>query len=505
MTTANPQLASTRPTHSWLRKVHVVYLPGPAAPLLNDVVENLLEHFRGREHFIQDIPDEKTDVILTTALFGEPLKWRDALLFTARRRYKLDHSPTVFTLVSVTREKLNETLEYFKQVLDKEPPDPQDFAFPGLAPSAYRTLYEQGRRGGPIMALMRTVQTQAMSIRVILVVGDEKVEEAFTFDLVGAFPRTGGSNEPEFYEDLVYRILTAVSTGEITKHRLEGDLIPHEVWRSLSTPAAMRIAGRELGKRQFFTQMVRVADLVHVPALDEAVSSQYSEGCFATWDADIDALVATVTGSARPVDKDNLTDEELAVIVGVRPDGLGARVQHVEGKRNDPPSSEAVELIELDQPLPRVNVVVGEDGKVITCTLVDRPEESRSVPVARSKLHGHRGVRGFDPQLVEHVALDEPFYHYPVSCSTEAQARAIKAAFSRSQAFNDPEDPRQIVFTVLPGHGIVIAEKWVPGKVPFQVMWEFMDSSALQVENAIPQGPLSFVPDEDGQMVLVTK
>jgi hypothetical protein len=122
--------------------------------------------------------------------------------------------------------------------------------------------------------------------------------------------------------------------------------------------------------------------------------------------------------------------------------------------------------------------------------------------VARSKLHGHRGVKAFDPGRVEHVSLDTPFYHYPVSCSTEAQARAIKSAFGRSEALNNPEDPRQVVFTVLPGHGVVIVEKWVPGKAPFQVMWEYMDAGYLQVENAIPQGSLDYIPSEGGMMEL---
>jgi hypothetical protein len=98
--------------------------------------------------------------------------------------------------------------------------------------------------------------------------------------------------------------------------------------------------------------------------------------------------------------------------------------------------------------------------------------------------------------------LDKPYYHYPVSCSTEAQALAIKAAFSRSEALRNPEDPRQVVFTILPGHGIVIVEKWIGGKAPFEVMWEFMDSGALQVENVVPQGPLVFTPGEKGMMVL---
>jgi sulfhydrogenase subunit gamma (sulfur reductase) len=247
-------------------------------------------------------------------------------------------------------------------------------------------------------------------------------------------------------------------------------------------------------------QMIRISDLVHVPAIDEAISRQYSEGCFTTWDPQISGLIATITGSARPVDKDNLTDDEIAVIVGVRPDGLGALVRNVEGKRNDPPSSEAVEMIEMDLPLPKISVHVQADGLVSERGTPGN--YTYEVPVARSKLHGHRGVSSFNPQLVEHVSLDEPFYHFPVSCSTEAQARAIRDAYARSEALNDPKDLRQVIFTVLPGHGVVIAEKWVPGKLPFQVIWEFMDSGDLQIENYIPQGPLTYELNNNGMMVL---
>ncbi|MGQ0601504.1 MAG: hypothetical protein ACT4QE_07380, partial [Anaerolineales bacterium] len=246
----------------------------------------------------------------------------------------------------------------------------------------------------------------------------------------------------------------------------------------------MRVAGQQFGRRNFFTEMIRVQDMVALPAVGEAIASQYSEGCFATWDARLGALIATITGSARPVVKESITDDELAVITGARTDGLGAVVRHVEGKRNDPPSSEAVELIDMDGALPSVRVA------------------GVSVPAARSKLHGHRGVAAFNPRRVEFVPVDEPYYHYPVSCSTDAQARAIKAAFGRSQTLHDTADPRVVVFTVMPGHGVVLAEKWVPGNAPLQVLWEMMDSGDLQVDNRVPQGLHTYAPGEGGRMVL---
>jgi hypothetical protein len=478
-----------RPAHTWLRKIAVTYVPGSSTPMLEEFVEKLLDEFRRWGHTVQGKPDDGTDVIITSALFDESLRWREALLFTARRRFDLHHLPMIVTLVSITPKKFQEQLDYFEKVLEKTIPYPEDFRFPGLSSYAYKTLYDQGRRGGPLLSIVRLVQTQAMSIRVILVVGEQEPLEAYTFDLVGAHPRTDASDPNAFYEDLFLRIVTAASTNEITDHKVIGDPISKKVWKSLNTPADMHKAGMQLGRRKFFTEMIRVSHLTTVPALDEALASQYSEGCFASWDESIGALITTVTGSARPVEKDNLTDDELAVIVGVRPDGKGALVRHVEGKRNDLPSSEAVELFDMDEPLPRISL--GPKWKV-----------NAQVPVTRSKLHGHRGVRAFDPDLVEYVGLDTPYYHYPVSCSTKAQADAIKAAFSRSESLNYPDDPRQVIFTILPGHGVVIAEKWVWGKGPFQVMWEFMDSGALQIDKFVPQGPLAFVQGSDERMHL---
>jgi hypothetical protein len=298
-------------------------------------------------------------------------------------------------------------------------------------------------------------------------------------------------DHPAFYEDIVLRMVTTVCTKEVTDHQVVGESIPRHLWQSLGTPEDMSAAGRQLGARNFFTEMVRITDVVQVPAVGDSVADQYSEGCFSTWDVNLGALVATVTGSARPVDKSNITEDDLAVLVGVRPDGSGALVRHVEGKRNSPPSTEAVEMVDMDHSLPKISLDSGWGVRA-------------SVPVARSKLHGHRGIAGFHPGHVEFAPLEPQYYHYLVSCGTGAQAVAIREAFARAEALQNPEDPRQVVFSVLPGHGTVIVEKWVPGTAPFQTIWEHMDAGFLQVDAGVPQGPMTYVPDHDGLMVLRT-
>ncbi|RLC66399.1 MAG: hypothetical protein DRI48_04740, partial [Chloroflexi bacterium] len=384
--------------------MNVAYVPGPSIPVLEEVAEGLMDCFHRLGHHVQEAPDRRTDIVLTTARFGQPLNWRDALLFTVRRRFELDHSPAIYTLVNVSPAQFQRQLEHFRTVLEKDPPDPADYDFAGLAPRAYQVLFEQGRRGGPILALQRVVQSQVKCIDVLLVIGEERPLEAYLFNLVGAHPRIEAEDRGFFYRDIVLRVVTTLSTTTVTAHQVVGEPISRELWRRLSTPAAMCKAGRQLGRRKFFTKMVRIADLVSVPAMTDAVSSQYSEGCFATWEPALDALIATVTGSARPVDKGSITEDDLAVIVGVRPDGQGAQVRHVAGKRNDPPSSEAVEMRGMDSSLP-------------TITLEADWGAPAPVPVVRSKLHGHRGIAAYDPLYAEYVPMAVPYHYYPVSCA----------------------------------------------------------------------------------------
>jgi hypothetical protein len=186
--------------------------------------------------------------------------------------------------------------------------------------------------------------------------------------------------------------------------------------------------------------------------------------------------------------KGSISEKDLAVIVGLQADGSGALVRQVEGRRNAPPSSEAVEMIAMDEPLP-------------TVTLGGEWQVAAEVPVVRSKLHGHRGISAYDARTVEYVPMAAAYHHFPVTCATEAQARGIVNAFSRSEALQNPADPRQVVFTVLPGHGTVVVEKWVVGTAPFQTIWEAMDRGFLEVSSEVPQGPIAYAPDGDAHQV----
>lgn len=463
------------PTHSWLRQLNVSYVQGPSSGLAERVASELMNYFHQEGHSTESTPAPETNVILATAQLGEPLGWREALLFTARRRYKLNHVPTVFTIVQALPEQFNEWMDRVKQILEGGPDGEPWQHFAGIPETAAETLYRQGKRGGAILYLLRILQIQTKCIRVLLVIGNEQPVSAFLFDLVGAHPQIKFEEAQSFYRDIATRIMTAASTEEITNHQVVEPEIKQEEWDNLSTIKEMTQASQELGRRDFFTEMIKVSQLAEIPGFSDAISNQYSEGCFATWDTRLNGLLTTITGSARPVRKENITDKDLAVIVGIKPEHDGALIRKVEGHPNHPPSSEAVEMIGMDLDLPKIVLPNGAQ-----------------VPVIRSKLHGHRGVQSFDPARVEYVSLPESYLHYPVSCSTDAQYRAVQTAFSSSAALQNPADPRQIVFTVLPGHGVVMVEKWVEGKQAFQAIWEAMDKKDIEITNTIPQGPFRF-------------
>lgn len=460
-------------THSWLKELSISYVPGPATLLSQQVASGLIEHFREEGHQATAQPSSETEVILTTARLGEPLRWREALLFTARRRFRLKHVPTVFTIVHALPQEFSEWLAKAEIVLNGDPEAAPPFD--DIPESGARTLYQQGKRGGPILYVLRILQIQTKCIRVLLVIGAEQPHYAFLFDLVGAHPEIKFEEPQTFYKDIATRIQTAASTHEITNHQVVDPTIPHQEWEDLPAIHEMTRASHELGKRDFFTEMIKVSQVAEIPGFSEVISNQYSEGCFATWVPRIDGLLTTITGSARPVRKENITDKDLAVIVGIKPERDGALIRKVEGHPNHPPSSEAVEMIGMDLQLPRITL-----------------EGGAHAPVIRSKLHGHRSIRSFDPAQAEYIPLPESYLYYPVSCSTDAQYLAVQAAFSSSAALRNPQDPRQIVFTILPGHGMVIVEKWVESKAAFQVIWEAMDHKVIEITNEIPQGPFTY-------------
>src|SRR5512137_1043854 len=181
------QFVLDRPLHPWLKTMRVAYLPGPSTPVAVDVAQRLMQRIGELGHVAQERPTDETDVVLTAARFGEARSWRTAPAFQLRREFGLNRTPQFWTVIHARPEELAAALSHFERALAKEPIDLKDFEFPGLAPTAYRPLVEQGRRGGPILSVERLVQAQALCLWILLVVGDEQPEYAYHFNLVGSY------------------------------------------------------------------------------------------------------------------------------------------------------------------------------------------------------------------------------------------------------------------------------------------------------------------------------
>jgi hypothetical protein len=91
--------ATAKPTHPWLRRTRIAFVPGSMTPLLEDVAEGVLRHARLQGHKVQTTPDDHIDVLLTTARLGEVVDWRESLLLSGRRRFNLSRTPVVQTLI----------------------------------------------------------------------------------------------------------------------------------------------------------------------------------------------------------------------------------------------------------------------------------------------------------------------------------------------------------------------------------------------------------------------
>jgi hypothetical protein len=135
------------PTHSWLKQLNIAYVLGPSRGVADRVASELMGYFHHAGHITESTPAPETDVLLTTAKLGEPLGWRESLMFTARRRYKLKHVPTVFTIVHAFPEQFHEWMTNVKQILESGSDRTPGRYLAGIPETASETLYRQGKRG----------------------------------------------------------------------------------------------------------------------------------------------------------------------------------------------------------------------------------------------------------------------------------------------------------------------------------------------------------------------
>jgi hypothetical protein len=481
--------------HPWTRPITLAHVPGRSTPAADQAVRALFDWLRQAGCRIEPAPTNDTDLLVTTNVFGQAVHRDEALLFNAKRQFKLNRRPQILTVMDVPEEEYQAWLERFAEMALTPQTDTLNEPYVGLGPQAAEVIGQQARRGGPEIAFARLVQAQMLSIRVMaLRTKAGKPYRAMHFDLAGAHPVTDATDLEIFAAEAGPRVLAAVCATEVNHHVFAEPPVPAELWAEISGPEAMVRAGSTFTEYGFFTTPIYIEKVLGYRGISEAISAQYSEGCYGVYDADIPGLLTTATGSSRLVDKRAITRADQAVVIGVKPEQDGAVVRPVIGMETVVPSVEAVEMMSICEQVPghyRAN---------------SRGERVK-VPNVRAILHGHLGVASFDPERVEAVRLEPLYYTQLVSCGTGALAVATARAFARSEALRNVNDPRAVIFLEQPGHGVMVVEKWpVEGveTAPFDTIQEFLRAGHLAMTYDIAQGPVEWEPQPspDGRTIM---
>ncbi len=490
----------TKNIHAWTHPISIAYMPGDHTPALDLAIHAILDWLRDADCTVTDMPDNNTELILTTRRFGNIVGRDEALFFNAKRQYRLSTRPQVLTMLDVPEAEYQALVEHFTKIADMPEDEANLERYTGLGPQAADIISHQARRGGPDLAFARLSQGQALSIRVMaLRTQNGRPYRAMHFDMAGAHPVTDATDMEVFAEDAGARVLAAVCAVEVNHHSFVDEPVSAELWESLSSPDVMVRAGSMFTQFGFFTTPLYVEKLLGYRGISDAISAQFSEGCYAIYEPDIPGLLTTASGSSRLVDKRSISRMDQAVVVGMRSDHEGAMVRPVAGMERVVPSVEAVEMMGLCERVPHHDHL-NSHGKPV------------SVPNARAILHGHLGVAAFDPAKVEAVRLSSLYYTQLVSCGTGALAEGTATAFAASESLRDLKDPRRVIFLEQPGHGVMVVEKWpLPddGTQPFETIHDYLSSGVLQMTLEVAQGPVHWEmapgPDERPLMRRVTE
>src|SRR6185436_1407019 len=132
-------------THGWVHPISVAYVSGKSNPALEQATHGLLDWLKSFGCTLEDQPTNATDLIITTASFGEPVDREQALLFHAKRLYRLGHRPTVLTLVAIEEAEYQKWLEHFAELARQPEGANLDEQFPGLGPRAVEVMVQQAK------------------------------------------------------------------------------------------------------------------------------------------------------------------------------------------------------------------------------------------------------------------------------------------------------------------------------------------------------------------------
>src|SRR5258708_39471059 len=106
----------THQVHTWTHPISIAYMPGDETPTLDLASRALLDWLRDAGCTITDLPDNKTDLILTTRRFGNVVGRDEALFFNAKRQYRLSNRPQVLTVADVPESEDQALVAHFNQI-----------------------------------------------------------------------------------------------------------------------------------------------------------------------------------------------------------------------------------------------------------------------------------------------------------------------------------------------------------------------------------------------------
>ena len=212
------------PLHAWTRPITIAFLPRRRTPGLNLALEALFDWLRAAGCVIQDQPDNNTNLILTTGVYGEWVGRDESLLFHAKRLYRLGRRPTILTMVDVPEAEFQTQLEHFRTLGRLPEAEAAQVQYAGLGPQAAEVIAHQARRGGPELAIGRYLQTRFISIRVMaLRTVNDRPYRAVHYDLAGARPVSDATNLEDFAAEVGARLLAAVCATEVNHHAYAPD------------------------------------------------------------------------------------------------------------------------------------------------------------------------------------------------------------------------------------------------------------------------------------------
>src|SRR5216683_4227081 len=185
--------------HSWTHPISIAYMPGDNTAALDLASSALLDWMRDAGCTVTELPNNDTDLIITTRRFGDMVTREEALFFNAKRQFRLSTRPQVLTLVDVPEPEYQSLAAHFTAVAQLPEDEASRNQYSGLGPQAADIISHQARRGGPDLAFARLMQGQVLSIRVMaLRTQAGRPYRAMHFDLAGAHPVTDATDLETF-------------------------------------------------------------------------------------------------------------------------------------------------------------------------------------------------------------------------------------------------------------------------------------------------------------------